>query len=112
MSFASQLDLSSIDAIAHHMYDTEPDAVDRDSLRALMDLGQQNGLSIFQTEMQAGGLETAILIHEALSTIGASVYLQNDFAVSALLHTPNPTALIALTETDYTLQDPYHATRH
>jgi glucuronoarabinoxylan endo-1,4-beta-xylanase len=110
--FASQLDLASIDAIAHHMYGTEPSAVDRDALLALNDLGQQSGLPIFQTEMQAEGLETAILMHEALSTIGASAYLQNDFAVSAFLHTPNPTAFIALTETDFTIQDPYHAMRH
>ncbi len=112
VSFASELDLGSIDAIAHHMYGTDPNAIDRDALLALNDLGQQSGLPIFQTEMQAEGLETAILMHEALSTIGASVYLQNDFAVSAFLPAPNPTALIALTETDFTIQDPYYAMAH
>jgi glucuronoarabinoxylan endo-1,4-beta-xylanase len=112
VSFASQLDLASIDAIAHHMYTTDSSAVDRDALLALNDLGQRSGLPIFQTEVQAEGLGTAVLMHEALSTIGASVYLQNDFAVSAWLDTPNPTALIALGETDFTIQDPYHAMRH
>jgi glucuronoarabinoxylan endo-1,4-beta-xylanase len=112
VSFASQLDLGSIDAIGHHMYGTEPTAVDRDALLALNDLGQQSGLPVFQTEMQAEGLETAILMHEALSTIGASVYLQNDFAASAFGRIPNPAALIALTETDFTIQDPYYAMVH
>ena len=112
VSFASQLDLGGVDAIAHHMYGTDPSAIDRDALLALNDLGQRSGLPIFQTEMQAEGLETAILMHEALSTIGASAYLQNDFAESAVLPTPNPAALIALNETDFTVQDPYYAMVH
>ncbi len=112
VSFASQLDLASIHVIAHHMYATDPGAVDRDTLLALNDLAQQSGLPVFQTEVRAEGLGTAILMHEALSTIGASVYLQNDFAVSAFLDIPDPTALIALSETDFTIQDPCHAMRH
>jgi hypothetical protein len=78
----------------------------------LNDLAQRSGLPIFQTEAQAEGLGTAILIHEALSTLGASMYLQQNFAASAFLDTTNPKALIALTETDFSLQDPYHAMRH
>lgn len=112
VTFASELDLTSVGAVAHHMYGTDPFALNRDALLALNDFGAQHGLPIFQTEMQGEGLETAILVHGALETIGASVYLQNDYASSAYLLTENPNALIALGETDYTVQDPYHALRH
>jgi glucuronoarabinoxylan endo-1,4-beta-xylanase len=111
VAFASELDLTAIDAIAHHMYGVDPSAVNHDALLALNDLGQQSRLPIFQTEMQSEGLDTAILMHEALSTIGASVYLQNDYLASANLST-NLTALIALSPTGFTIQDPYHALRH
>lgn len=110
--YAAQLAPASIDALAVHMYDTDPSEVDRDALTVLHDLGATSGLPIFHTEAQAEGIGTAVLMHEALSTVGAAAYLQNDLAVSAYLHTPNPTALIALGETDFTLQDPYHAMRH
>lgn len=112
LGFAAAGDLASLDGIALHLYDTDPSAVDRSSWRALADLGEQAQRPIFQTEAQADGLGTALLLHEALSTLGASMYLQNDLAVSALLGIPNPTALVALTEADFTLQDPYHALRH
>jgi O-glycosyl hydrolase len=112
LSFASQLDLANVDVVALHMHETDPSAVDRDALLVLKDLAQRSGLPIFHTEVKAEGLETAIVMHEALSTVGASMYLQNDFVESAFLDVPNPTALIALTETDFTIQDPYHAIRH
>jgi glucuronoarabinoxylan endo-1,4-beta-xylanase len=112
VEFAQELDMGRVDALAHHMYSTDPRAVDRDTLRALADLGQANSRPIFQTEMIAEGLETAMLIHEALGTIGASVYLQNDFVGSAGLTTPNRTALISLHEEEFTLEDTYYAMRH
>jgi hypothetical protein len=112
LDYLSELDLTIVDAISHHMYGTDPSAVDRDELLALNELGQQSGLPIFQTEMQAEGLQTAILMHEALSEIGASVYLQNDFVASPGAEAPDPTALIALSEEDFTIQDPYYAMRH
>jgi len=62
--------------------------------------------------MQAEGLETAIPMHEALNTVGVTAYLQNDFVHSASIQTPDPAALIALGETDFTIQDPYYAMRH
>lgn len=111
VTYASQLDLTAIDAIAHHMYGSDTAAPDQSALLALNNLGQQSRLPIFQTEMQSNGLDTAILMNEALGTIGASVYLQNDFLGSANLD-PNPTALIALSQTGFTIQDPYTAMRH
>ncbi len=110
-AFVAELDLARVDAIAHHLYDSDPDVLDRDALRALRDVGASSGLPTFQTEMQAEGLDTAVLIHEALSTIGASVYLQNNFVESVSVG-KNPAALIALTETGFTRNDPYHAMSH
>jgi glucuronoarabinoxylan endo-1,4-beta-xylanase len=112
LSFASELDLSNLDAFAHHVYDIDPNDVDRELLQSVSDLGRDSGLPIFQTEAQANGIGTAILAHEALTTLGASMFLQNDFASSAFIDRVNPTALVALTETDFTLQDPYFALRH
>jgi hypothetical protein len=43
---------------------------------------------------------------------GASACLQNDFASSAAFEELNTAALIALSEDDFTLQDPYHTLRH
>jgi glucuronoarabinoxylan endo-1,4-beta-xylanase len=112
VDYASQLDFGSIDAIGNHMYGTDPSAPNRDALLALNDLGQEHALPVLQTEMRAEGLETAILMQEALSVIGVSAYLQNDFVASSHLTTPDPTALISLTETDFTVEDPYYAMAH
>ncbi len=112
LAFASAGDLASLDGIALHLYDSDPRAVDREAWRSLAALGERTRRPIFQTEAQADGLGTALLLHEASSTLGASMYLQNDIAVSALLGVPNPTALVALSDADFALQDPYHAMRH
>jgi hypothetical protein len=42
-------------------------AVDVAALEAIRDLAEQRDRPVFQTEMQAEGLETAILIHHALT---------------------------------------------
>lgn len=112
LTYASQVDLESVDAIAHHLYETETNPAERDALPVLNELGQRSGLPLFHTGVNVEGLETAITMHQALGTLGASIYLQNDLAVSAQLGIPNPTALVALTETGFVLQDPYHALRH
>lgn len=111
LSFAAELDLAGVDALAHHMLATDAGASDRDLLLGLGELGQRAGLPVFQTEGQADGLGTALFVHESLTAAGASLYLQNDFAASAFLDA-NPSALIALGAADFTLQDPYHALRH
>ena len=109
--YASVLDLSAVGALGHHLYGTDPGAIDPQVLSSLSELGRQYQLPIFQTEMQAGGLETAVLVHHALVTGGASVYLQNDL-VGVPLTIADPGDLIILSDAGVTLQLPYYALRH
>ncbi len=102
------LDLAQIDAIAHHMYGTDPAAVDTAALEELGQLARENERPLFQTEMQADGFETAVLMHHVLNDEGAAVYLQND-----IVGAPAPIGtLIALQSDSFTVQAPYHAMRH
>lgn len=110
--YVSNLDLSRVDAIAHHLYGMAPAAIDLDALNALADLGQQHERPLFQTEMQSDGFGTAVLMHHALTVEGASAYLQNVFVGSASLLAENPTGLIALKEDGFALELPYHVIRH
>ncbi len=111
-SYLSQVDPSQIDAVAHHMYGAKPADLDLDSLRALSALGADRGVPLFQTEMQADGFDTAVLIHHALVEGGASMYLQA--ALIGPLSGPNvnPSALIGLEGDTMILQDPYYAMSH
>lgn len=109
--YLPSLDVSRVDAIAHHLYGMDPAAVDPEPLEALGDLGQQHQLPLFQTEMQSDGFGTAVLMHYALAVEGASAYLQNDFVQSASL-AENPAALITLNADDFTLGLAYHVMRH
>jgi O-glycosyl hydrolase len=113
VNYLMDLDLDGIDVLAHHMYGWEEgDEADREASLTIGEIGAENDLPIFQTEMMSDGLGTAILIHEALVTIGASAYLQNDFVGSAMLNNPDTTALIALSDNEFELADPYHAMGH
>lgn len=112
IDYLPHLDMSLVAAIGHHMYGTDLAAIDLESMEVLASFGQEHDRPIFQTEMQADGFDTALLLHHTLAVIGASAYLQNDFFVSPVL-SPNPGALIALDEAGgFTLQGPYHALRH
>jgi hypothetical protein len=110
--YAPYLDFSRVDAVAHHMYDIDPTAVDSAVFTTLGALGQQYQRPLLQTEGQADGFGTAVLMHYVLAVEGASAYLQNDFVESAASLTANPMALISLSSDDFTLEPPYHAVRH
>ena len=110
--YASELDISGVDALAHHMYGTDPAAVELAALAALGELAQEYERPLFQTEMKGEGFETALLMHYVLAVEGASAYLQNDMLVLPSSLEGNPGALIALTEEETTPQAPYHAMRH
>jgi glucuronoarabinoxylan endo-1,4-beta-xylanase len=107
--YVSPLDASTFDALALHLYGVDTTAVD-DSLRAVRDISEQFGRPVFQTEMQARGLETAILIHRALTAGGASVYLQNDLA--SLTAEMAPVSLVFLKDDGFEVQGPYYALSH
>ncbi len=110
--FMSAMGTDGIDALAHHMYGLDPFDPEVDALASLAQVGRESELPLFQTEMGDEGLETAMLIQEALVDIGSSTYLQTGFVAPAGLANPDDSALIALTESGFVLQEPYHAMRH
>jgi len=103
---------AQVNALGHHMYGVDPSALDLDGLHALGQLGAGLGVPLFQTEMQADGFGTALLIHHALSEEGASMYLQTALVGPLSGPAVNPSALIGLTGEQLVLQDPYFAMSH
>jgi hypothetical protein len=112
IDYAPYLDFSRVDAISHHMYGTEPTAVDLASLASLSELGRSQDRPLFQTEVQSDGFGTAVLMHYALVVEGVSAYLQSMLAAPAASPVLDPGTLIVLDAQDFTLADPYHAMRH
>ena len=105
--YVPQLDASAFDALALHLYGVDATAVDVATLGAVRDLAAQLARPVFQTEMQADGLDTAILIHYALTAGGASAYLQND--IVSLTPEMARVALVLLTANRFEAQGPYYA---
>jgi hypothetical protein len=112
VEFAPELDFSRVAAVAHHVYDFDPKAIDADTFTTVSDVAQQYQRPIFLTEGVADGFGTAVLLHYALAVEGASVYLQNDLVGSALDTAKEPKSLLSLGSDDFTTQAPYHALRH
>lgn len=111
-AYLQQLDTTRIHAISHHLYGQDPEHVDVSSLAALHELELRTGLPLFQSEMQADGFGTALLIHHALVTEGASMYLQTALAGPRSGPLANPLALLGLEDGQVVPQDPYFAMRH
>ena len=110
--YMSRLDSAAVHAVGHHMYGADPAALDLASLEELAQLGSDMQMPLFQTEMQADGFGTALLIHHALAEGDASMYLQT--ALVGPLSGPaiNRNALIGLEGSEIVLQDPYFAMSH
>jgi O-glycosyl hydrolase len=69
-------------------------------------------LPVFQTEMQADGFDTAVLIHHAVTEGKASMYLQAALVGQLSGPAMNRSALIGLNGKEVVLQDPYFAMSH
>ena len=102
----------TFDAIAHHLYGTNPQAADLTELSGLGKLATDAGVPVFQTEMQADGLGTAMLIHDTTVVEGAAAYLQQTLTTSSTGPAANTQALVAVGPNNFTLQDPYYAVQH
>jgi len=109
-AYTTALGATPADAFALHMYGQDADAVDVASLETARDLAEQLARPVFQTEMQAEGLETAVLMHHVLTAAGASVYLQNDLV--ALTRATASVSLVLLTTTGLEPQGPFYALMH
>jgi len=106
--FASGL----LSAIAIHMYGVDLENPHTDELNAVRALATYYDLPVFQSEMIAEGLETAVFIHQATVEANASTYLQNDFIGGVDAEEPNRNALVQLEEEGFVRQSPYYAIQH
>lgn len=106
------LDASQVEAIAHHLYGSLASQPDLLGMKALDELGSSMALPLFQTEMQAGGFDTALLIHHALVSEGAAMYVQTALVASRSGPAANAFALIGLEQGQFVLQAPYFAMQH
>lgn len=96
-------------AIAHHLYGTDARNYDLDGLRTVAQLQDDMGVPVFQTEMQANGFDTAVLMHHALVDGGASMYLQTALVGPLSGPATNSTALVGMDGDTFVLQGPYFA---
>lgn len=106
-AFVAPLDASAFDAFAIHIYGLDAEAVDVAALEDARALAEQLQRPLFQSEIQAGGIETAIFIHHTLVDAGALVYMQNDLVSST--SELAPVSLAFLSETGFEAQGPYYA---
>lgn len=111
-AYVAALDASTLDAISHHLYDVDSASATASMFTAVGDLARKDAKPVFQTEMQADGLGTAVLIHYTVAVEGASAYLQSSLASSATGPLTNPQALVRLTSSDFSLQEPYYSMQH
>jgi len=110
--YLDALDLDDVGALAHHLYGSNPMAPDVDGLGEVGALASQLEKPIFQTEMVADGLGTAVLIHHTVASEDASAYLFQTLTSSAQGPAANPFAPIGLAADSFTLREPYFAMRH
>ncbi len=111
-NYLESLDPAQLGALGHHLYGTDPRNIDVAALEALGELARQSGLPFFQTEMEADGLGTALLVHHAMAVGGAAMYLQSVLARPTLSASLNSGTLIGFSADSFAPQDPYHALRH
>lgn len=110
--YVSALSGAPFDAIAHHLYGTDARNFDLTGLRTVAQLHDDMGMPVFQTEMQANGFDTAVLMHHALVDGGASMYLQTALIGPLSGPATNPTALVGMDGDAFVLQGPYFAMSH
>jgi glucuronoarabinoxylan endo-1,4-beta-xylanase len=111
-SYVTRLDQAAYDAIAFHLYTTDPTDVDLKSFHDLAALAASTGRPLLQTEMRADGIGTAVLVHYALAEANVSAYLQNDLVVPPPEADLESVALVNLSDTVVQTMDQYHALRH
>lgn len=110
--YVSELDLGGVDAFSHHLYGIDPQEPDLEALSAAGELAAASGKPVFQTEMGADGLGTALLIHYSTVVEGAAAYLQAAFYSSATGPGVNTQALLSVDDTTFAVREPYYAMQH
>jgi O-glycosyl hydrolase len=110
--YAGVVPSNSVAVLAHHLYGVDSTDIDATALSELGVLGASMGKPIIQTEMQANGFDTAVLVHHVLVVEGASAYVQAALTGPTGGPFGNPHALLGVTATDFSRLEPYYAIRH
>lgn len=110
--YSSSVRSGMLGAVACHLYGEDPRSSDSEPFTEVKELAESENLPVFQTEMQADGMDTALLIHRATTEANAAMYLQNDFIVSESSLEGNPHGLVQLTADGFETQGPYYAIAH
>jgi hypothetical protein len=108
--FVAPLDDNAFDALAFHGYGVEPESVDPELLDAVGELADERERPALLTEMQSEGLETAVMIHHAITDADASTYLQNDLVLTNA--DSGALGLALLTDDGFELQANFYAFLH
>ncbi len=108
--YADSLTPETFGAFALHFYGTDPANVGTDALESLKSLAADSGKPIIQSEMLANGIDTAVLTHYALTSLGASAYLHQRFIGQEL--DDSSMFLIGTDGTNLALLPAYHALAH
>ncbi|HOU91210.1 MAG TPA: hypothetical protein PLU22_09205 [Polyangiaceae bacterium] len=111
-AYLAALDLANVDAIAHHLYGTDTTNLDLAALAEIGDLAAERDRPLFQSEMFADPLTTAVLMHAALAVEGASVFVHNGFVAAPIDYDTDVSSLIRLTADDFTVGDTRHVMCH
>jgi hypothetical protein len=108
--YVNALDAADFDAVAFHLFGTDPHNVDTAQFENLRSFSEETGRPIIQSEMQSDALGTAILTHYTLTVANGAAYLQQGFAG------PNASesggTLIRLNTDDFEKLSAYHALAH
>jgi hypothetical protein len=110
--YVDALPAASVGALAHHLHGVDPTDIDSVALADLGALGATMAKPIIQTEAQADGFETAVLVHHVLAVEGASAYVLAALTGPMTGPYTNTEALLGIGPTDFTLLEPYYAVRH
>lgn len=110
--YVMNLDLSVVDAFAHHLYGSDPMAMDPGALAGLSSLPAASRRPVFITEMESDGFGTALSLHHATVNEDAAVYLQNALIGAPSGPAANAQAVLGVDDTSFVAQEPYHALRH
>jgi len=110
--YVAALDVADLDAIAHHLYGVDQSNLDLDALSELGQLGEEYERPLFQSEMYADPLTTAVLLHAALAVEGASVFVHNGFVSPPGDFESDDGSLVKLTEDDFVVGDTRHVMGH
>jgi O-glycosyl hydrolase len=108
--YIPELDSAGFDAVALHLYGQNATSVDLTALDAARAFADERAQPVFQTEMQAEGLDTAVFVHYALTLGGASAYVQNDLV--SWTAEGAPVSLVLLKPVGFEAQGPYYALTH